>query len=80
MKIRLIALSVVAAVVLSVPSANAHDPSSFDKRKKVPKTCAQLADTERYWDDVSRPDIKALKTHCDAQNGAAPKPSDDKSN
>ncbi len=32
---------------------------------------AQLADTEHYSNDLTKPDIKALKTRCDAEKAAA---------
>ncbi len=67
--------------------AHAHDPSLHEPRyvappaKAVPTTCAQFADTGRYSNDITNPDIKALKTRCDAEKAAAArkaKPTGDK--
>lgn len=38
-----------------------------DEEKLIPTTCAQLADTQRYSNDVAYPEIKALKARCDAE-------------
>lgn len=68
-------------------AAQAHDPSLHEPRyvappaKAMPTTCAQLADTQRYSNDLAKPDIKALKTRCDAEKAAAArkaKPTGDK--
>lgn len=69
MNARLIALSaVVAATTLFAMSASAHDSET------VPTTCAQLADSHNYSNDMDNPDIKALKVRCDAEKKAAAKP------
>jgi hypothetical protein len=44
------------------------------RRRRPRPTCAQLADTQRYSSDLTNPDIKALKTKCDAEKAAAQKP------
>jgi hypothetical protein len=69
---------VVAVAGLLVASATAaHNPADTDFRfpnataRLVPATCDQLADTLNYSDDVSNPDIKALKADCDAKAKAA---------
>ena len=68
MNVRLMVLSaVVAATTVFAMSAKAHDSES------VPATCAQLADSHNYSNDVTNPDIKALKARCDAEKKAAAK-------
>lgn len=65
-------------------SVAAHDPSDFDRMFEAPAalaeptTCAQLADPDRYSTDETNPDIKKLRTRCDAEKTAAPadKPTD----
>ncbi|MEQ1511496.1 MAG: hypothetical protein ABL934_02325 [Lysobacteraceae bacterium] len=65
-------------------AANAHDPSLHEPQpsaKAIPTTCVQLADTKHYSNDTTNADIKALKTHCDAEKAAAArkaKPAGDK--
>lgn len=62
---------------LLASTVQAHDPSLHEPQyvsppaKVVPTTCAQLADTQRYSNDVAKPDIKALKIRCDAKKAAA---------
>lgn len=56
-------------------AAQAHDPSLHEPSKpmtakKVPTTCAQLADSARYSNDAANPDIKTLKARCDAEKAA----------
>lgn len=48
-------------------TAFAHPGGHDDDEKLIPTTCAQLADKERYTDDVSYPEVKALKERCDAE-------------
>lgn len=58
-------------VVASVATAHAdHDHAP----KLKPETCEQLADRTQYSNDLSDPDIKALKDKCDAaaKNGDVP--------
>jgi hypothetical protein len=68
-------LSAILTAGLSAFAANAHDPSlhaqTASAPTKVPTTCVQLADTEHYSNDIKNPDIKALKTRCDAEKAAA---------
>lgn len=53
-------------LVLSSPVAFAHiEGHESDDEKLIPTTCAQLADAQRYSNDVSYPEIKALKLRCD---------------
>lgn len=48
-------------------TAFAHtEGHELDEEKLIPTTCAQLADTQRYSNDVSYPEIKALKARCDS--------------
>jgi len=79
MNVRLMILStVVASSTLFAVSANAHDPREFDRMmgpaeaKTLPATCTQLANSSRYSNDVTNPDIKALKTRCDAEAAVKP--------
>ncbi len=76
----------ISSVLLTF-AAQAHDPSLHEPRyvappvKAVPTTCTQLADTQRYSNDVTKPEIKKLKTRCDAEKAAAArkaKPTGDK--
>jgi hypothetical protein len=67
-------------VALFAATASAHDPRFHEPEyqapppaKLKPTTCAQLADTQRYSNDVTVPDIKALKKKCDAAAAAAAK-------
>lgn len=78
MNVRLMVLSVVvASSSLFALSTSAHDHSKTfdaDQSKKVPTTCAQLADIHHYSNDVTNPDIWALKARCDAEKEATAKP------
>lgn len=47
--------------------AFAHVGGHDDDEKLMPATCAQLNDKERYTDDVSYPEIKALQERCDVE-------------
>lgn len=73
-------LLVIAFASLSVASMTAVAHEGHDEEEKpMPTTCAQLADTKRYSNDVAYPQIKALKARCDAEKkarekSAAPKP------
>lgn len=73
-------LGFALSIALVAASATAHDPRFHEPAtpappaKAKPTTCAQLADTQRYSNDSTDPDIKALKTKCDAQKSAAQKP------
>ncbi len=75
------------SIALVAASAAAHDPRLHEPEyqappaKYKPTTCVQLADTQRYSNDVTNPDIKALKTRCDAEKATAArkaKPTGDK--
>ncbi len=75
MTLRSLFLIATLTAGLSAFAANAHDPSLHEHAApaptKVPTTCAQLADTKNYSSDVTKPEIKALKTRCDAEKAAA---------
>lgn len=80
MNLRSMVLSIVAvSASLLAMSVHAHDPSLHEKSdahatsKAKPVTCAQLADSQRYSNDLADPDIKALKDRCDAGKKAAAK-------
>ncbi|GAA4796782.1 hypothetical protein [Lysobacter hankyongensis] len=65
------------SIALVAATASAHDPRFHEPEyqappaKLKPTTCAQLADTQRYSNDMTDPDIKALKAKCDATAKAA---------
>lgn len=76
--------SAFAALVMAA-AVTAHNPADSDFRfpnataKLVPTTCDQLGDTLNYSDDISNPDIKALKAECDSKakaTGAKVPPAD----
>lgn len=75
MTLRSLFLAATLTAGMSTFAASAHDPSLHEQSApaptKVPTTCAQLADTEHYANDIKNPDIKALKTRCDADKAAA---------
>lgn len=58
-------------------SAFAHKEGHGDENKPLATTCAQLADPRHYVVDPAYPEIKALKTKCDAEKKASPKPKPD---
>jgi hypothetical protein len=74
MKVRSMLVLSLAAMALSSFTAVAH-PEGHDDEKAIPKTCAELADTKRFTDDVSYPEVKA---RCDAEKKAAPKKAEPK--
>ncbi len=84
MTIRTLVFAVVACLSGSSMTAFAHPGGHDDDEKLIPTTCAQLADSERYTDDVSYPEVKALKERCEAESKesaaplktTAPQPSD----
>ena len=67
MTIRTLVFTVVACASAASMTAFAHPGGHDDDEKLIPTTCAQLADKERYTDDVSYPEVKALKERCDAE-------------
>ena len=79
---------ILSAVALSASlfamTAHAHDPSLHEKpaaaakSKAKPSNCMQLADSQRYSSDLADPDIKALKTRCDAEKKSDAKAADAK--
>lgn len=75
MTVRSLFLTASLSSGLMAFAAHAHDPSLHEQRgpapTKVPTTCVQLADTEHYSNDLTKPDIKALKARCDAEKAAA---------
>jgi hypothetical protein len=77
MKVRSILLLALTAASLSSLTVMAH-PEGHDDEKAIPKTCAELANKHRFTDDVSYPEVKALKARCDAEQKAAPKKPDPK--
>jgi hypothetical protein len=66
---------VMMAVLVSMSMAStnvlAHEDHD-DEEKAIPKTCAQLADTKHYTNDVAYPEVKALKARCDAEKKDKP--------
>ena len=77
----LLVASLTAAALSLSGSSHAHDPRlHFDEASTPtakPETCTQLADTERYSNDVTDPDIKALKTRCEVEESTDANPTDD---
>lgn len=65
-------LGLAFSLALVAVSAAAHDPRFHEPAppaplaKSKPTTCAQLADIQRYSNDLTDRDIKALKAKCDA--------------
>jgi hypothetical protein len=52
--------------------AFAHEPALHQSAAKMkPTTCEQYADPTHYSNDLSDPDIKALKDKCDAEATSA---------
>lgn len=78
MRMRIVLATTIASMAVSM-TAQAHE--GHDKEEKaIPTTCAQLADTKRYTNDVAYPQVKALKARCDAEKKekdktSPPKPS-----
>lgn len=64
-------LSTFASLAFAA-TAFAHDPEFHQLQvpKLKPTTCEQYADRETYSNDLSDPDIKALKDGCDAAKTA----------
>ena len=76
-------LLIVAATCAASGTVLAHpgEHGAFDE-KLIPTNCAQLADEKRYTNDVSYPEIKALKARCDAKEKVetpSPQPKVDRS-
>jgi hypothetical protein len=67
MTIRTLVFTVVACASAASMTAFAHPGGHDDDEKLIPTTCAQLADKERYTDDISYPEVNALKERCDAE-------------
>lgn len=71
------ALTTAASILFATTIAAAHDPRFHEPEEQMPPakakptTCAQLADSRRYSNDLTDPDIKALKARCDAEKAAA---------
>ncbi|MGB0134361.1 hypothetical protein [Dokdonella sp.] len=80
MNLRSLFVSTLAAsALLLTASANAHDPSLHEdhappEAKAKPVNCKQLADNVHFSNDMGDPDIKALKTKCDAEQKANAEP------
>lgn len=58
-------IAFAAGMLVVATAATAH--GNHDTPKLKPETCEQLADRARYSNDLSDPDIKALKDKCDAE-------------
>lgn len=78
MTLRTFVFTAIACASAASMTALAHPGGHEDDEKLIPTTCAQLVDTERYTDDVSYPEVKALKARCDpeAMGEVAPQESD----
>ncbi|MGI8561825.1 MAG: hypothetical protein ACR2J7_10440 [Luteimonas sp.] len=68
---------VLTTAAFAHTSANAHDLRDFDRRMEVaeaqalPEIWTNLAKRTEQASDAANPDIKALKTRCDAEKKAA---------
>ncbi len=62
----LIVVAMWAATTPLIAFAHPGEHGDFDE-KPIPTDCTQLADTDQYTNDVSYPEIKALKEGCDAK-------------
>ena len=58
-------LAFAASLFIVAGAASAHADHDHAPKPK-PETCEQLADRTQYSNDLSDPDIKALKDKCDA--------------
>lgn len=70
MKLHIILLSTCLSITLALSSLHvqAHgDHDHEDNEKLIPKSCAELADTKKYTNDVAYPQVKELKARCDAE-------------
>lgn len=65
MTLRSIFVSMIAVAACS--SVSAHDPRLHEQDAKAkPTTCEQYDDRDNYSNDLSDPDIKALKEKCES--------------
>lgn len=72
MMIRTLLFSLITCASATSTAVFAHT-EGHDDEKMIPATCEQLADKERYTDDVAYPEVKALTEQCAAdQEEAAP--------
>lgn len=62
----LIRIAFAASLLVLATAATAHSNHDAPPKSK-PETCEQLADRAHYSNDLSDPDIKALKDKCDAE-------------
>lgn len=69
----LIIVAMWAASTSLTAFAHPGEHGDFDE-KPIPTNCTQLADTDRYTNDVSYPEIKALKESCDAKEKVEAEP------
>lgn len=82
MKLRVTSLLAASLALISL-GVHAHDPrlhaeDTPQPAKAKPMTCAQLADTQRYSNDVSDPDIQSLRAQCNAAKAVEEKTPDRK--
>ena len=59
-----------AAMAIATTAGWAHEGHDEDERA-IPKTCTQLADTKNFTNDIAFPEVRALKTRCDAEKKAS---------
>ncbi len=62
----LIVVAMCAAAASVTVFAHPDGHGNFDE-KPIPTNCIELANTDRYTNDVSYPEIKTLKARCDAR-------------
>ncbi len=68
MKVKFATLSLAALLTFGTAAAQAHEGKhDGDDEKSIPTTCAQLANKQKYITDSAYPEVKALKSKCDAE-------------
>lgn len=63
-------LAFAASMLVVASAATAHGDHDHAPKSK-PQTCEQFADRTRFSNDLSDPEIKALKEKCDAAKADA---------
>jgi hypothetical protein len=72
-------IAVLACAGFACATVIAHEEGHDEEESKLmPSTCAHLADAARYVTDVAYPQVKTLKTQCDAERKKATEKSDRK--
>lgn len=74
MTFRTLLMSAAFLASTSLPALAHTGGHEADEEKLIPNTCAQLADTQRYTNDVAYPEVKALKARCDSEKASEQSP------